>query len=287
MARQIKIIDDNGETRELPLHLRELLDANIPEEPQEGSFLSYQDGTWTPVTMNASGSCCYLLELLRWNVSNEIIDYSDKTLAVNNSNGINDALVWAAGQGYAEVLLPKGSYLIDETIPVKVPSYVTFNLNGSKLRVRDNNLENYEIVKFEDVQFSRVTNGLIEGDRDAHDYSSGGTHEFGVGVSVQASKFISIDNLEIYNVTGDGIYTGNQGGNLSYYLRKATSEQGTYDLATGLPKEDNTRIRWTNQLDVTHPLLANNGYFTLAGNGFGSLGSGITAGVASCQHFGW
>jgi hypothetical protein len=53
----------------------------------------------------------YVLELNRWNVKN------DQTDAVNTSKGINDALVWASQQGFTEVALLKGIYLIDENNP--------------------------------------------------------------------------------------------------------------------------------------------------------------------------
>ena len=120
-----------------------------------------------------------MLELNRWNAKN------DGTDAVNTSQGINNALKWASQQGYTEVVLPKGTYLIDKNKPIEPQSYLTLNLNGATLKMETNNLTGYAIVSFcKNQVYSRVTNGIIQGDKDTHDYSSGGTHEGGYGVAV-------------------------------------------------------------------------------------------------------
>ena len=50
------------------------------------------------------------------------------------------------------------------------------------------------------------------GDKDSHDYTTiESSHEWGFGVDVRSSKNIKLNNLEIYNMTGDGIFL------MSYY----------------------------------------------------------------------
>src|SRR4051812_9033709 len=112
-----------------------------------------------------------MLELSRWGVSNVVSNTADSTLATNNSNGINNALTWASQQGYTEVILPNGTYLIHEKIPIEPKSFMTLNLGGSTLRIRDNSEIRYGVINFQRNQiFSRVTNGKIQGDRYNHDY---------------------------------------------------------------------------------------------------------------------
>src|SRR5690625_7176055 len=109
-----------------------------------------------------------------------------------------------------EIILPKGTYLIDEYHPIKIPSYTTFNLGSSTLRIRDNGLEHYSVILIDnDTQYARITNGEIVGDKDTHDYETvKGTHEWGMGISVLGHvNFVSIDHMNIYDCTGDAIYT--------------------------------------------------------------------------------
>ncbi|WML51609.1 hypothetical protein RCG17_19515 [Neobacillus sp. PS3-12] len=107
----------------------------------------------------------YVLELSRWGVSTTVTNTADATLATNNSNGINNALTWASNEGYTEFVLPKGTYLIHETIPIQPKSNMTLDLGGSTLRIRDNGLAGYSIICFKQNQvFSRVTNGIIQGE---------------------------------------------------------------------------------------------------------------------------
>lgn len=111
---------------------------------------------------------------------------NDGTEAVKTSKGINDALKYAYDQGYTEVSLPKGIYLIDVNNPIEPQSFMTFNLNGSTLKLQANGALNYAIILLQrNQQFCRIANGKIEGDRNEHDYTTiPGTHEGGHGIKV-------------------------------------------------------------------------------------------------------
>lgn len=51
-----------------------------------------------------------------------------------------------------------------------------------------------------------ISNGIIVGDKDKHDYNSvESTHEWGYGIEIKGSKNIEICNLQIQEMTGDGI----------------------------------------------------------------------------------
>ncbi|KAB7708181.1 right-handed parallel beta-helix repeat-containing protein [Bacillus aerolatus] len=215
----------------------------------------------------------YLVELVRWNIKN------DGTDAVNTSKGLNDALSWAAQQGYSEVVLPNGTYLIDENNPIQPQSYMTFNLGGATLRIRDNSLPGYAIVSFRNKQkYSRVTNGKIEGDRYTHNYSSGGTHEFGLGVEMKyGGQYITLDNLEIFHTTGDAILGitsfGGIGGNFPKLA--GNLELGGVNTLNGTLTSDSNRIRSKVNIPMI-PQITNLGYFGLYGDSYGGIGSEIT-----------
>ena len=214
----------------------------------------------------------YLLELSRWNVKN------DGTNAVTTSAGINNALSWAATEGFAELVLPNGVYLIDENNPIIPQSFLTLNLGGAILRIRDNSLPSYSIILLNNKQHVRIINGKVEGDRYTHNYDSGGTHEFGVGINLRfGSKNITIEDLEIYNTTGDGIigltsYGGIGGG---FPQLPGNLEQGGINTTNGTLTPDTNRIRSSINIPMV-PQITNLGYFGLYGDSYGGIGNEIS-----------
>ncbi|MFS0592032.1 right-handed parallel beta-helix repeat-containing protein [Cytobacillus horneckiae] len=215
----------------------------------------------------------YLLELSRWNVKN------DGTNAVTTSAGINNALSWAATEGFAELVLPNGVYLIDENNPIIPQSFLTLNLGGATLRIRDNSLPKYAIILIANEQRNlRITNGKIEGDRYTHSYVGGSTHEFGVGIQLREDvQFITIDNLEIFNTTGDAVNGITSFGSLgaAYPKLQGNFEKGGIDTATGEPTNNLNRIRSTVDYPIVQQIL-NTGYFGIYGDSFGIIGNDIT-----------
>ncbi len=221
----------------------------------------------------------YFLELERWNVKN------DGTDANNTSKGINNALLWASQQGFIEVVLPMGIYLIDENTPIEPQSFMTLNLGGATLKIRDNGLVKYAIVRYQRNQkFSRITNGRIEGDKDTHDYTTiPHTHEWGYGIEVGNTtpiegsniSYISIDNMEILNCTGDGIAMESTWGQIGEYDFAGTFEVGGISDVNGTPIVDANKIRSSIKIDLHHESITKWGYFGLYGDGYGGIGSEI------------
>ncbi|MGX2961367.1 right-handed parallel beta-helix repeat-containing protein [Peribacillus sp. JNUCC 23] len=227
-----------------------------------------------------SGFASYVLDLDRWGVRNDVSDFTDKVTSQKTSQGINNAIEWASQNGYVEVILPKGIYLVDENVPIEPLSFMTLNLGGSILRVRDNELPSYVILGFtKEQKYSRITNGKIEGDRYTHNYVSGvGNHEFGVGVSVGGgSHFISIDNVEILNTTGDAINTASSYGQIpGFYITSASFEKGSINPNTGALEESTSKIRFKDTISMDLEYIRNNKYFGLYGDGYGGFGTDIT-----------
>ncbi|HDX9588381.1 TPA: right-handed parallel beta-helix repeat-containing protein [Bacillus pseudomycoides] len=268
-------------------NLGDLSDLDLTTKlPSNNDVLAYDStkSKWVPKYLkDTTNSSTYVLELNRWNVKN------DGTDAVNTSQGINNAFVWASQQGYTEVVLPKGTYLIEKNTPIEPPSYLTINLNGATLKMETNNLTGYAIVSFRNNQvYSRVTNGVIQGDKDTHDYSSGGTHEGGYGIELGSftpsadggnnTRFVLLDNLDILDCTGDAITLNSTFGQIAPFPTSLASsfEQGSISTTDGSLVSSTTKIRSTLQIDMKQAAIVKYGYFGLYGNGFGGLGSDIT-----------
>lgn len=143
-----------------------------------------------------------------------VIDNNHFGISNNNTNaeatvkGLNMAMAWAKSNGYQGVRLTDGTYAISATGYLSPPSNFTVDLGHAVLQKVANGNYRYDLI---DLSYTReyvtVKGGKLVGDKDSHDYSSGGTHESGYGFCVYFAKNITIDNVEICNMTGDGIYT--------------------------------------------------------------------------------
>lgn len=254
--------------------------------PVSGDYLRFNDGMWTPdrgqINSSEHMGSDYLLELDRWNIKN------DGTAAEQTSLGINNALKWAFDNNISEVSFPRGTYLIDENNPIEPMSYMELNLNGSTLKIRENGLTSYSIISFTRNQInSIIRNGIIKGDKDSHDYSSGGSHEGGYGIQVGSftppieggnnTRYIQLKDLEILDCTGDAITINSTFGQISPFPNAlATSwESGGISSQNGSLTSDPNKVRSKLTIDLSQPSIMKYGYFGLYGNGYGNLGSDI------------
>ena len=130
--------------------------------------------------------------------------------------GINKAIEYADKNNIRNLKLEKGFYLIDSQIDeinyhyqekgITLKSNMSLDLNSSTIKHVDCDRESYTLITLIDVNNVSIYNGILEGDRINHNYDSGGTHEFGHGIDIAGGKNIDIYNLEIKEMTGDGIY---------------------------------------------------------------------------------
>jgi hypothetical protein len=78
--------------------------------------------------------------------------------------------------------------------------------NGGVLKITPNGFKNYQLVIFDNVENCLFEGGEVVGDADDHDYSSGGSHEWGHGIDItETSKNIVIQDVYSHDMTGDGI----------------------------------------------------------------------------------
>lgn len=77
-----------------------------------------------------------------------------------------------------------------------------------------NSSTRYTILGLYNVENVCISNGIVVGDKDKHDYNSvESTHEWGYGVEIKGSTNIKLYNLQIQEMTGDGIM-------IAYHLDK-------------------------------------------------------------------
>lgn len=122
----------------------------------------------------------------------------------NTTEGINNALKYCSRNNIKNIKFEKGEYLINDSI--NIPSNINVNLNSSNIVYKTNNKTGYALLKIINKENVVISNGKLIGDRDSHDYIGNSTHEWGMGIIIQGSHNVKIENLSIYYMTGDGIY---------------------------------------------------------------------------------
>lgn len=100
--------------------------------------------------------------------------------------------------------------IFNKTVPqdeaINVPS--NFNLemtDNTHLRVQPNNYKNTVLFSVFNVSNVTINGGVFHGDRDEHDYSSGGTHEWGHLVLIKACNNVVFKNATLMDAGGDAI----------------------------------------------------------------------------------
>ncbi|WP_273832022.1 right-handed parallel beta-helix repeat-containing protein [Guptibacillus sedimenti] len=252
------------------------IDTNtIP--PSVGDYLSYNGTNWIPTQIsNTISSSSYLVELNRWGIKN------DKTDSINTVKGINDAFLWAYENNFSYVSLPKGEYLVPSSSSIQPQNNTFYDFGSSKIYMEPNDQERTAILNIGSSDATKkahhitISNAEFIGDRYAHDYSPGGTHEWGHCIALKGHcKFITIFNCIMKDATGDGfiaegIY------NVWLYPTSSNFEPGGINEGTGSKQTSQTTIRTINPYDVSHFRVTNNdNKFMLTGNGYGTL-YGIT-----------
>ena len=118
--------------------------------------------------------------------------------------------MYASKNNIEYIKLEKGNYIIkinNRQRAIILQSNITFDLNGSYLFVEKNGYEVYRTIFINNLENVKICNRKIIGDKDEHDYDTvQSSHQWGYGIQIRGSKNIQIENLELYNFTGDAIY---------------------------------------------------------------------------------
>lgn len=134
---------------------------------------------------------------------------SDKTDAQATTDGINRAIEHAKAEGYLVAKLSPGDYLIDcvndpswyPTKGVFVPTNMILDLGEARLHAAPNSSNHYALIQIDHVENAAVVGGHLIGDRGRR--STAGTA--GYGIQIISSSNVSIRNVRIEGMTGDGI----------------------------------------------------------------------------------
>jgi hypothetical protein len=113
--------------------------------------------------------------------------------------------------GGGTVFAPKGKYLIDADVSVRLKTGVTLQMidTSAQLIAKPTKSNRSYILMVVNATDVNIIGGKIIGDRKEH---LGTTGEWGMGIAVYASKNVIINGTKIFNCWGDGIVIGAKGG---------------------------------------------------------------------------
>jgi len=159
-----------------------------------------------PVITNNSS---YVIDVIEWDIPT---DYSNVTKTTAN---LQAAIDWAHDEGYTQVILPAGGYLVGEEVNdiyyggINIYDNTEFIFSeGAVLRIETNDKWNYCVLSLHGDNII-VRDGVIIGERDTHIFTprenDGSTaHDEGHGICFNNNNNVQIDNMEIRDLTGDG-----------------------------------------------------------------------------------
>ena len=138
-------------------------------------------------------------------INNEYFNISsDGTNPIDTTKGLNKALEYAKNNNIRYIKFQKGVYLINGAI--KIYSNTEIDLNSSEIMLQENDKTGYTILGILNMENVTIKNGKITGDKEKHNYTGNSAHEWGMGINIAGSDNVDLENLEISEMTGDGIY---------------------------------------------------------------------------------
>lgn len=211
-----------------------------------------------PGTGGVTGSTIYEISLDEWGITNGFLDERAYTLnadgrtykakytnaeylvAHNNRVGLQNALNYAANNGYTTAVLPKhseiffcwelsnanaDSYAYQET-QIKIPSELTFDMNYSSFKIifdsfnqnpydLSQHSDSYPVhnlhgnfLSFSNTHNSKIANGTIIGCRFERAFIDDTEHkiDYGCGIVIEHSSYrTTIENMDVSGFMADGI----------------------------------------------------------------------------------
>lgn len=270
----IKNTDDYEELLEVPLTLVTVNATTVKEALTE--FAS----TYTP---KPNTYTCFLPKTsdtddpARWwaSIVTKYADDYDKTIVATESQntriGLQQLLDDKATQGYNKLKLLPGTYRIDHSGTIYIPTNFTLDLNQATIKLNQFTGDSALMITLNNTLDSHVINGTIEGDFYSHDYAgSTNNSEWVNGISIGGeAKYSSFENLEIKNITGYGSTNGiaNSRDSSSGYTYSVSSKGsltftlGDIDLKTGFDISSTNRTT-SDFRDITG--YAELGYLTIS-----------------------
>jgi hypothetical protein len=124
----------------------------------------------------------------------------------DDTDAIQSAVDYVSRLGGGIVIIPDGTYMIDSKRSISLPSKLELKLMpGAILKALPNNLGHYRVVCIDGQNGVVITGGTIEGERNRHMGKDG---EWGMGIEIDGSRNVIVNDININNCWGDGIYLG-------------------------------------------------------------------------------
>ncbi|EHU3217349.1 TPA: right-handed parallel beta-helix repeat-containing protein [Acinetobacter baumannii] len=114
------------------------------------------------------------------------------------------------------VIIGAGNYKIDAVKSIKVQNNSIIKMSkDTRLKVIPNRNPKYSVFNIKNVKNVEISGGQIIGDKYTHLNNDG---EWGMGFDIRDSQNISIMDMSITKMWGDGIYLGTNGENSNYNI---------------------------------------------------------------------
>ncbi|WP_257205893.1 right-handed parallel beta-helix repeat-containing protein [Bacillus cereus] len=262
--------------------------------PRDGNVLKFQGGKWKPsaeIVASDIGSSSYLIELNRWGIKQGLptkpyvgANYID---ADANIQGINNALKYAYDNGFSEVVLPRGKYALCFPKEIIMQSYLTFNLNGSTLKViydsdkkspldtrTTDDYYNFKgnTIVFSKTKFSHLINGIIIGCRDDRSFANPSEvameHSYGV-LFEKGASYNSVTNCIVRDYMGDNVSVSSNGTFAYGEFDQGLELQGL-NYTTGQPTTSTNTVT-TRLLDIPQDLTPKVDCMLISGVGYARM----------------
>ncbi len=194
----------------------------------------------------------YTIELEKFGIS------KDGTNPEETAQGINKALQHVKEIGANRVIFPSGTYMVSEKYPIRLDHKDTIiDLNGATLQIQPNGMPKYKLISIVDgAENLRVTNGILRGDRDTHDYKTvPGTHEWGTGIHFGSGNHLEVDHITFEDFAGDGISTSTtQTNSRAELLARIFFDVWKKHLESGAFSETGEKIPSTEKVRTIEPI---------------------------------
>lgn len=174
-AAQARVNADNTKTYDT---LKERLDSEYTELKSQLADIAAQE---------------YTIELERFGI------YNDGTHAQETIDGINAAITWAKANGYSNIYIPDGTYLIyadaDEKNRINVPSNTKIRLSTNAIiQVETNSNPVYCVFQIKQAENVTIEGGQVIGDKATHTYVGG---EYQYLISIWGSENVTIKDMKL------------------------------------------------------------------------------------------
>lgn len=196
--------------------------------------------------------------------------------ALATTKGLNEVFSNCKRTENVIIKIPRGIYFIDKNSSVNIKNLqnVTIDFSNSLLIKESNNSPKYEVLQLDSCKNVNVKNLNIIGDRDGHDFSSGGTHEWGSGLALVGwCDGVVIKNVNCSNCTGDGISLSSSLYNLYNQINYTDLESG--GINTDGSSVDNSLFTRLNKFLSIPTLSESNRYISVMGDGYGGYKGGL------------